>query len=295
MHAASPQRAAAAGGLPHPSEYLCFFRGFPWSRPWKRIDALCRVARGALGLGRTCYFLFEDCSLLRLEPALLDEWPLHALEDSLKGILDRVVAQAKDARASDGWAGAEAPGVRFWRPEGSGGRSLQRAVERVLQEEPGAARYDLVIGFREDGAPLLRLMMGERQARAEVAPGFPGRVLVFLGGVRDVYEKEEEAVQEACARLGIANRLVALGRYAELTSKLIKAFEAMNDAGYLSRGLDRCEAAGWPRNEASEATRAPRIARCPQSCPRSLHSCMIIAIRLLYSTNPLRSTGRVCH
>jgi len=79
-----------------------------------------------------------------------------------------------------------------------------------------------------------------------------------LGGVRDLTEIEEWAVKEACQRLGIEQRLFALGYMPELTSKCIKAFEGAAAVGFLQDALKACADVRWQAPEVENPIQPPR-------------------------------------
>lgn len=237
-------------------DYLVLCRGHPY---WDgfghhscRADALGRIALAGLVAGSTMHLLFEDCTLVVLTPRLLERWrpwgPLREAEPSqsrLVRILDNAMSNKEIV-----------PGVQCRLDQ-----RVAACVETVLTEGAvGArrARYRLVLVLAESGCPLRfnevdltppgrcddPLSASTRDATGSSGPK-DARVLVVLGGVRDISEAELVAVSEACLKYGIQRHAVSLGSVSELTSKCIKTVEAAAEIGLLASAFAFCASTGW--------------------------------------------------
>jgi len=239
-------------------EYLMLCTGSPWSASGTRgtrVDALARIARAALTAYQTAHLLFEDGTLLTLTPDFLgkgrpwgdyvqeaSEWRFQrTLEDLLRG--------------------RPCQGAKLREPE-----PLKKRLRTLFTDRKNKARFRLVLALHEDGCPLWSAMHGPR-----VEPDHPSsaiasslepasRVCVVCGGVRDVSEEEETAIQHAALELNIPYQSVSFGHTPELTSKCIKALEAADSVGFLAEALKTCESLGWqptPQSQAGNSRRSP--------------------------------------
>mmetsp|Transcript_124379 Transcript_124379/g.323129 ORF Transcript_124379/g.323129 Transcript_124379/m.323129 type:complete len:778 (-) Transcript_124379:343-2676(-) len=278
VSAAMPVLGLAGEHAAPPREYLLFWKGRPLAQGFSdkqmRTDALARVLRGALACKSSVrvHVVFEDASLLSFTPEFFGTWcaaaPAISTSDSSPstdpGSQMRLVQLLGALRQELDLCREGGPvalgGACFWPPQQ--GRSSQQGtrccVERVLVgaarsgpslgDSEGQSCFDVVFEFNEEGCPLLFNVLG-RQADGGSASAVVGRALVVLGGVRDMEDWEKSTVQEMCGEFELPYRLLRLGRHSELTSKLVKAFEAADDMGMLGPALAHCKAEGWTRRD----------------------------------------------
>jgi len=244
--------AASTGARQH--EYLVLCRGRPWRDGWAhqtRVDALARIARASLAAGRTVHLLFEDCTLLRLSAELLGEnglWDLTgpvASEEQFRRVLEAVFTQVG------------VPGAVL-----SPHYKRRACVEAVLRGDRAAApRFDLVLALREDGIPLRLGLRGDNDAescgpagRSPAAEFSALRVLFVLGGVRDAFDSEEDAIGGVCVKMSVPCRAISLGGGPELTSKCIKTLEVAGSTGLLAKAIGSTYLSGDRLRHLSEQT-----------------------------------------
>lgn len=224
-----------------------------------RVDALSRIACAGLAAGCDLNFVFEDCTTLRCTPRLLDVWQvgggtsaaLASSEERLYTMLEVSLANAANGRDS------AHPGMclKF-------GSRVSTCIQDIMRNSRGHRRFQLVLMLRETGCPLDFVasppaptdgtapvwLDGVAESRASGTLG----TLVVLGGVRDLTDVEERAIDEACHRLGIPIGTVSLGHVPELTSKCIKFLEAAAQVGFLRDAFVRCGERGWQGQEPLE-------------------------------------------
>lgn len=200
-----------------------------------RVDALVRIAGAALGAGRKLHLLFKHGTLLHLCP----EFWLSAPNEKLETWFKETVSQlALSATETDG--NAQIPGATL----------LQSKVgwTDAVFTSRGVSRFDLVVSLHEgSGMSCLDALTRTGDCGELSQQAAPSRILMVLGGVRDVFPSEERAVINKCLRLGTAHQVMSLGVNAELTSKCIKAVEALDSMGLLSAPLAMCRSMEAPQ------------------------------------------------
>ena len=84
---------------------------------------------------------------------------------------------------------------------------------------------DIMLDFCEDGA----MVLGRFEDQTQSGRAFAGSALCVIGGVKDIDDREHDALNKACEMLKKPKLSVSLGKKAELTSKCVKA---SRDIGY---------------------------------------------------------------
>mmetsp|Transcript_80153 Transcript_80153/g.158780 ORF Transcript_80153/g.158780 Transcript_80153/m.158780 type:complete len:617 (+) Transcript_80153:43-1893(+) len=220
-------------------EWLLFCRGCPSRHGWthqSRVDALSRCARAALFMGSPCHLLFEDRTLLTLEPDFIGEDGPWVCADAYS---ERCFAELLENLLQ----GAQLHGAKWRVPT-----TLSGCIAEVLESSRFAAPlppFELLLDFREKGHPLLGQhsvslpTSAAKAAAATMLQPLP-RTLCIIGGVRDVFPSEEQAIETACRELWAARCTISLGPVPELTSKCIKVIGALRAGGCLDAAVRRC-------------------------------------------------------
>mmetsp|Transcript_26022 Transcript_26022/g.68316 ORF Transcript_26022/g.68316 Transcript_26022/m.68316 type:complete len:994 (-) Transcript_26022:131-3112(-) len=200
-----------------------------------RVDALVRIAGAALGAGRKLHLLFKHGTLLHLCPEFWLTAPNEKLETWFKETVSQLVLSATEADGN-----AQIPGATL----------LQSKVgwTDAVFTSRGVSRFDLVVSLHEgSGMSCLDALTRIGDCGELSQQAAPSRILMVLGGVRDVFPSEERAVINKCLRLGTMHQVMSLGVNAELTSKCIKAVEALDSIGLLSAPLAMCRSMEGPQ------------------------------------------------
>lgn len=213
-------------------EWLVLCRGYPARHGWThqtRVDALARIARAALSDDSPCHLLFEDCTLLSLSPSFAGAgrpWG-EVFEASEKRFFDLLMQLSR---------GTYIPGAQ-WNPP----RPRQHCFRDLI-----VGRFGLIMEFREYGNFLLGHSLASSGPGAEGAGRPLPRTLCVIGGVRDAFQSEERALEEASPDLWARRCTVSLGLVPELTSKCIKAISSLHGGCYLEEAIRRCLVEGAP-------------------------------------------------
>jgi len=222
-------------------EYLIFFRGRPWSDTWPgqvRVDALARVARSVLAAQQTLHVVFDDGTTITFNPGhdCLATAPEHAYDYEL-GVL---LANSRQEHGVAFRCGGAV--VRH-------ARGLHAATVQILTS--GRERrplFSIVLMLRETGSLLWRPVQEKTRRSLCAGSNFfsTGRLLLVLGGVKDMPWKAEQAILQVCEKIGMPLEHVSLGQIPELTSKCIKAVEAAASSGIFFAALAQTSAERWP-------------------------------------------------
>jgi len=202
-----------------------------------RKDALARIVRATLltkaGSTRKIHLLFEDQCLVTISHVFLSSWgrgqPRDYPMDRFVELLGRALRDARLAPVKDKHPAPQ--GCSVVRPPCSW--RLTEQLWPIVCEATGG-----VFALEEEGFPLSHSAPGKvGSTMTDSSTSSP--VLFMIGGVRDVLDQEAKAVQEICKARNIDYSTVSLGKRAELTSKCIKALEALDAAGRLADNLWR--------------------------------------------------------
>lgn len=201
-------------------------------------------------MGSPCHFLFEDRTLLTLEPDFIGE-------DGPWGSADACSERRLAELLENLLQGAQLRGATWRVPE-----TLSRCITKVLESSHAASGlapsetaeaaeaaplppFELLLDFREIGHPLLgqrgvSLPTSAAKEHASMALQPLPRTLCIIGGVRDAFPSEEQAIELACPELWAARCTISLGLVPELTSKCIKVIGVLRAGGFLDAAVRRC-------------------------------------------------------
>jgi len=173
------------------------------SGAWLRPDALNRIARASLEQGSPIFMLFEDRVLIYLEPAAFGTWQTQG------DLVERLVRLV---------AGEDVPGAKLWPRQ-----RLEKHMETVLNFGQGVQQ---ILQFKENGSFLLG---SKSMASTNQASSHSLRTLCVIGGVRDVKDDEQSALEKEAAKANLEIKAVSFGCKPHLTSKVMKAFAVMRN------------------------------------------------------------------
>lgn len=199
-------------------EYLVCCKG-TWGE-FRRMDAFARASRAALSKGGTIHFLHDDGALLTLQPDFMGQgkpWGSPSHETSEKQLI-AFLHETKD--------GKTVPGIALRHLGQPDPPQLHAVMETALDG------CDEAWVLSEDGEQLLSTSASPpHEARLT-------RVLVALGGVRDMRREEVYALEDVCRSRGVKFYFKSLGLVSELSSKCIKFLEVAKE-GWLKSSHSR--------------------------------------------------------